>query len=164
MNQAVRGAAFALLGLACVAGCSRVSSDQRDARHRHLRRAFEARDVQDIDGAMAWCEKALARDPDLALAHRELALMLDNYRQDYVGALYHYRRYLELRPDAQNREAVEELMRFCRMSFAAQVAETPDELRRRDREEGARAGALLRSRALTEPQYFRFLKEQPAHR
>ena len=40
----------------------------------------------------------------------------------------------------------------------------PDELRRIDREEGARAGALLRSRALTEPQYFRFLKEQPAHR
>ncbi len=129
-KQAVRGAAFAMLGLACVAGCSRASSDQRDARHRHLRRAFAARDVQDIDGAIGWCEKALARNPDLALAHRELALMLDNYRQDYVGALYHYRRYLELRPDAQNREAVEELMRFCRMSFAAQVAETPDELRR----------------------------------
>ena len=129
-KQAVRGVAFAMLSFACAAGCSRVSSDQRDARDRHLRRAFSAKDSQDINGAIGWCEKALARDPDLALAHRELALMLDNYRQDYVGALYHYQRYLQLRPDAENRAAVEELIRYCRLSFAAQVTETPDEIRR----------------------------------
>ena len=40
----------------------------------------------------------------------------------------------------------------------------PDELRRRDREEGARAGALLQAGARTDPQYFRFLKEHLAHR
>ena len=130
MKQAARGVAFAMLGLACVAGCTRVASDSRDARDRHLRRAFAAKDSQDIDGAIGWCEKALARNPDLALAHRELALMLDNYRQDYVGALYHYQRYLQLRPDAENRAAVEELIRYCRLSFAAQVTETPEEIRR----------------------------------
>ena len=56
--------------------------------------------------------------------------MLDNYRGDYVGALYHYRRYLELRPDSPQRATIEDLIRHCRVSFAAQVAESPAELKR----------------------------------
>lgn len=118
------------LALLCVAGCSRVASDARDARNRHLRRALAAKQAQDIDRAIALCEKALVRRPGLALAHRELGLMLDNYRGDPLGALYHYRRYLELRPDSPQREAVAEQMRKCRASLAAETAEFPAEFKR----------------------------------
>ena len=109
--------------------CQRADGDARDARDRRLRRALEAKEAQDIDRAIALCEKALARKPDLALAHRELGLMLDNYRGDYVGALYHYQRYLDLRPNARQRKAVEDMIRHCRVSFAAQVEESPAELK-----------------------------------
>jgi LysM repeat protein len=119
-----------MLGIACAAGCTRPSTDRREARDRHMRRALAAKEAQDIEGAIRWCEQALARKPDLALAHRELGLMLDNYRQDLVGAIYHYRRYLELRPDSRNRADVEDLIRHCRTSFAAQISESPDELKR----------------------------------
>ena len=130
LNVARVGALAALLVLAAAAGCRRASDDQREARNRHMRRALAAKDAQDIDGAIEWCERALDRKPDLALAHRELALMLDGFREDYVAAIYHYRRYLDLRPDTPNREAVEELIRHARMNFATQIGATPDEWQR----------------------------------
>ena len=120
----------AWLCLACVSGCGRAPDEAREARDRYLRRATAAKERQDIDGAIEWCQKALDRNSNLALAHREMGLMLDNYREDYEMALYHYRRYLELRPDSPNRESVEELIRHCRVSIAAQVAESPVEWRR----------------------------------
>jgi tetratricopeptide (TPR) repeat protein len=124
------GLLVAMLGIVVLAGCERAPDDVREARNRHLRRALAAKQSQDIDGAIAWCQRALERRPNLALAHRELALMLDNYREDYVGAIYHYRRYLELRPDSSHREAVEELIRHCRVSLASQVGDMPAEWQR----------------------------------
>ena len=116
-------------GAALAAGCGRATDDEREARNRHLRRAYAARDVQDVDGAIVWCRRALERRPDLALAHRELAIIYDNYREDYEYALYHYRRYLELRPHSAKRREVEELIRRCRVNVAAQVSESPVEWR-----------------------------------
>ena len=113
-------AACAALCLALAAGCGRASDDRRDARDRNLRRAQAARDAEDVDAAIRWCEKTLARRPDSALAHRELALMYDHFKQDYVPALYHYRRYLELRPDSPDRADVEDMMAECGRAFAAQ--------------------------------------------
>ena len=136
-------AGLALLCLALAAGCGRVSAERREARDRYLRRAQAAKDAQDIDRAIELCEQALRRRPDLALAHRELGLMLDNYREDYELALYHYRRYLELRPDSPQRETIEELRRHCRISLAAQIAASPEEIARvaRERGESLRAAA-----------------------
>ena len=136
-------AGLALLCFALAAGCGRGSAERREARDRYLRRAQAAKDAQDIDRAIALCEQALRRRPDLAPAHRELALMLDNYREDYELALYHYRRYLELRPDSPQRETIEELRRRCRISFAARIAASPEEIARvaRARGENVRAAA-----------------------
>ncbi|HOU20875.1 MAG TPA: LysM peptidoglycan-binding domain-containing protein [Kiritimatiellia bacterium] len=124
------GASLAALVVVLSAGCGSGSAERREARDRYLRRASAAQEAQDIDRAIRLCQQALARRPSLALAHRELGLMLDNYRQDYAAALYHYSRYLELRPDSPNRADVENLIRHCRVSLAAQVLESPDELRR----------------------------------
>ncbi len=138
MNRALmrwwKGAAAILLCAAVLAGCGRgengARQDARDARNRQLRRALAAKQVQDIDGAIEWCLKALERRPNLALAHRELALMYDNYIEDYELAIYHYRRYLDLRPDSEQREAVEDLIRHCRVSIAKGIADSPAEWRR----------------------------------
>ena len=142
--QTIIQAGLAVLCLALATGCGRVSDERREARNRHLRRAEAAKQAQDIDRAIALCEKALERRPGLALAHRELGLMLDNYRQDYVPALYHYQRYLQLRPDSPNRADIESLIQHCRVSFAAQIAESPDELKRDLQARDARIRALER--------------------
>jgi len=118
------------LCLALLAGCSRAPDESREARDRNLRRAASAEREQDIDQAIAWCEKALKRRPDLALAHRKLGLMLQNVRQDYVAALYHYNRYLQLRPESEYRDDIEGFIQTCRLSYAAQISTSPDELKR----------------------------------
>ena len=122
------GAALACLVL-WGTGCSR-NPDGRDARDRNLRRAQAARDAQDLDGAVRWYEKALARRPDSARAHRELGLLYDNFKRDYVPAIYHYERYLELRPEAADRADVEGQIAHCRTAFAAEIAAAPAELKR----------------------------------
>ena len=114
-------AVLAALALALAAGCGRAAAERRDAGDRYLRRALAAQRAEDVDGAIAWCEKALRRRPDSAPAHRELALMYDHYKQDYLAALYHYRRYLELRPDTAERADVEEMMATCGRALAAQL-------------------------------------------
>jgi LysM repeat protein len=135
-------ATLALLGVVAFSGCDRPSSDRRELRDRYLRRALAAKENQDIDRAITWCEEALDRRPGLALAHRELALMLDHYRQDYVGALYHYQRYLQLRPGTAERADIEEMMRHCRTAFAAQMEESSVELKRAVQERDARIRRL----------------------
>jgi len=125
----IAGLSMLCLALA-VGGCSRVPSEQREARDRNLRRAAAARQSQDIDQSIAWCERALDRRPRLALAHRELGLMLENYRQDYVAAIYHYRRYLQLRPETEARSEIEERIQHCRTAFAARIASFPAEFKR----------------------------------
>ena len=130
------------LCLLLIVGCGRISDERREARDRYLRRAEAAKNAQDIDGAIALCEKAVNRRPDLALAHRELGLMLDNFRQDYVGAIYHYQRYLQLRPDSENRAVIEQLIQHCRISFAAQIHESPEEWKKDLRARDARIQKL----------------------
>ncbi len=120
-------AVLAALCFLLAAGCDRAADDRRDARDRCLRRAKIAQDAEDVEAAIRWCEKALRRRPDSALAHRELALMYDHFKQDYVPALYHYRRFLELRPDSPQRAEVERMIRDCRRALVAQIAAAPDE-------------------------------------
>lgn len=65
--------------------------------------------------------------PGMAKPHLQLGLLLDDKKQDYLRAIYHYQRYLELRPEAQKRELIEELIRHARLSFATSLPDRPSE-------------------------------------
>jgi tetratricopeptide (TPR) repeat protein len=109
------------------AGCSRnpASIEQREEQDPYIRRARARKNAQDIDGAIDLFKRALERKPRLARAHLELGLLYDEYREDYTRALYHYQRYLEMRPDTEKRKMIEDLVRHARISFAATLPETP---------------------------------------
>lgn len=119
-----------LLPAAFSAGCGGRPDEGREARNPLLRKAVAAREAEDVDRAIALCERLLQRHPDNSAAHRELALMLDHYRQDAPGAIVHYRRYLELRPDSPQHDAVAEMLHQCEVAYGAHLVQAPDSLKR----------------------------------
>jgi len=106
-------------------GCSRqvASLDDSDFRDPMIRKAQSKVRQGDKEGAVDCLNRALGRRPDLAQAHLSLALLYDDYKKDYVRAIYHYERYLELRPAAQKRGLIEDLIRKAKMSFSASLSE-----------------------------------------
>lgn len=104
-------------------GCSRGVSwlDERDESLPLVQRAAARVTEGDVDSAIRLYRRALDSEPGAAKAHLDLAFLLQDYRKDYVGAIYHYRRYLELRPDAEKQPLIEERIRLAEQLFAADV-------------------------------------------
>jgi tetratricopeptide (TPR) repeat protein len=122
------GFAVALVA-GCLSGCSPSTGeiDRQDENHPMMRKALERKRANDIDGAISTFQSALNESPGLARAHLELGLLFDQSKQDYVRAVYHYQRYLELRPDAEKRKIVEEMVQYAKYSFAASLPDRPSE-------------------------------------
>lgn len=110
-----------------VSGCGGAGRDAREDRDPLLRRARERRNAQDIEGAVELYQRALDKKPGLARAHLELGAIFDQNQRDYVRAIYHYQRYLELQPAAEKKELVQELIRHAHLSFAASLPDRPNE-------------------------------------
>jgi len=118
-------AAALIVAAALFSGCSRQVArlDEQDFRDPLVRKAQSKIRQGDKEGAIVSLNKALERRPELAQAHLELALLYDDYKKDYIRAIYHYQTYLELRPATQKRGLIEDLIRKAKMSFAASVSE-----------------------------------------
>ncbi len=121
----VSGPALALVLV--LSGCGDASErlDRRDERDPLIMRGDARKRAGDVDGAIELYLQALDRKPDLALAHLKLAVEFDEQKRDYLRAIFHYSRYLELRPGARKNELVEELVRMARVSYLASLPNPP---------------------------------------
>ena len=116
--------------LAGLLGCSNPVEklDEREERDPLLRDAQAKKRTDDLDGAIELYKKALDKKPQLARAHLELGLLYDKHRiPDHIRAIYHYERYVELRPQSEKRELIEGLIRQARISYAASLPDRPSE-------------------------------------
>lgn len=122
--------ALLLLGLmaSLLSACSGLgNADDREDRDPLIRRARERRAARDFDGSIELYTRALDRKPDLANAHLEMGLIFGQEKHDDLRAIYHYQRYLELRPNAEKRDLVEKLIQHAKISFAASLPDRPAE-------------------------------------
>ena len=123
-----------LAAFALAAGCSgnTKSLDDQEIDSPRIQNAIEKERIGDVDGAIKGYSEILDSSPLMARAHLGLAFLLDKPDKDYVLAIYHYRRYLELRPRTEKREMIENRIRMAKESFAAallrQTPRTPDAL------------------------------------
>ncbi len=74
------------------------------------------------DKALGAYLKAIKADPDYARAHFDCAVLLQDDFSDYVGAIYHYRRYLDLKPATEKREMVKERIRVASQSLVGKLS------------------------------------------
>ncbi len=118
--------AFAVT-VAFTCGCERSgpvtnAEAEREANYQRAKKLYEQRDFQ---AAAEFYKKALSVHPEFANTHLELGLLYDDKLGDPISAIYHYRRYLELRPDSEKRQLVEDFIERAKLSLAAKLPQSP---------------------------------------
>jgi nucleoid-associated protein YgaU len=119
-----------LLALGCLSwvGCQGdPASGNREDRDPLIRRARAAQAAHDYEGAVALYQRALDRSSDLAQAHLEIGQVYDQHKSDKLRAIYHYQRFLELRPTSEKSDLVRELIRSANLSYASTLPTKPSE-------------------------------------
>ena len=110
-----------------LSGCTRraESLDRLEERDPLIRKARERKNQQDPEGAIALYNQALDRKPTLARAHLEVGTLYQGHRGDYLRAIYHLQRYLELRPDSEKKAIVEQMIHQAKLHYAASLPQQP---------------------------------------
>lgn len=120
--------AGATVGLAILlmmgAGCRKNAAwlDDLDRGLPIMQRAQARLSAGDIDGAIELFTQSLEENPGSSRAHLDLALLLHDQKKDYVGAIYHYRRYLALRPDTEKQQLIEDRIRLAKQALVGSVS------------------------------------------
>jgi len=125
-----RAAFLALVGFALLLGLNACGptasrSDQQDEKNPYFMKAKKMYQSHDYKEAVKFYQMALEQDPNNAAAHLELGLLYEDKLQDYAYAIYHYRRYLELRPTAEKADLVKQFVDRSQLAFASSVAHSP---------------------------------------
>lgn len=139
--------------LSLLTACERSTPISDDAAEQEVNylRAKKLNEQQDFQAAAEFYKKTLSVNPDFAKAHLELGLLSDEKLGDPIAAIYHYRRYLELRPDSEKRQLVEDFIERAKLSLAAKLPQSPaidpGELTRLQNDKAAllQENAMLRS-------------------
>ncbi|HTJ01123.1 MAG TPA: tetratricopeptide repeat protein [Dongiaceae bacterium] len=109
-----------------VSGCLPSGSySQDEQREAHFIMGKSRVRSLDYDGAIEAFEKALEVNPRSASAHFELGQLYENNRQDYAAAIYHYERFLQLRPDDERAGSVKLFLLRCKQELAKTVSLAP---------------------------------------
>jgi tetratricopeptide (TPR) repeat protein len=142
----------AMAAFACGCGRSGRISDTEAEREANYQRAKTFYEQHDFQAAAEFYKRALAVNSEFANAHLELGLICDDKLGDPISAIYHYRRYLELRPDSEKKQLVADFIERAKLSLAAKLPSSPiidpSELTRLQDEKAAllQENAILRTR------------------
>jgi tetratricopeptide (TPR) repeat protein len=79
----------------------------------------------DYRGAIEAFETALEMNPHSASAHFQLGWLYEEKEPDPAAAIYHYERFLKLRPNADNAEVIRQHINNCRQDLARTVLPLP---------------------------------------
>jgi len=115
-----------VLGLALLGGCLPSAHSQLDEEKEPHFLAGKARvNAMDYRGAVESFEKALEVNPRSASAHLELGWLYENKEGDSAAAIYHFDRFLRLRPKADNADTIRNRILACKQQIAGTVSVGP---------------------------------------
>ena len=121
----IYGLLTAAVGLLLFAGCGERSAD--DPR---LILAEKCREEGDFQAAERQFRRYLNAHPEVAAIHLKLASLYDESLKDPVGAAYHYREYLRLDPDSDQRKNVQAWLDEARRKCAGAAGKLLDDARK----------------------------------
>lgn len=133
-------------------GCPRTPESQMDEQKNPYFLAGKERvGARDFKGAIEAFEKALEVHPRHVQAHFELAVLYeqhgDHRQDDYVSAMYHYNRVIELRPNEYPADNARQRLAGCKQELVKSEALAPVyQTMQRDLEKLREENELLRKR------------------
>lgn len=114
-----RGLGWCALLLLFAAGCIPTrDSSQDEQREPHFLHGQELRKVGEFRNSAAAFEKALEANPRSAFAHFELGLLYEQPLNDPATAIYHFERFLKMRPASDRAELVRQRSNNCKLELA----------------------------------------------
>jgi LysM repeat protein len=118
---------LAVLLCALVNGCVPPGAGESDdEKEPHFIEGKHALNMSDYSGAIAEFEKAVEANPRNAAAHFELGILYEKPDEpDPAAAIYHYQKFLKLRPDAATAKSVRDRIMNCRQDLAKAVLPLP---------------------------------------
>lgn len=163
----IRGMLAVLLALS-LNGCVPEGQGELDEeKEPHFIEGRNAIKSLDFKGAIEEFEKALEVNPHNSRAHDQLGWLYEEKESDPAAAIYHYQKYLKLRPASHNAEVIRQHIMNCKQDLAKTVLPLPitpgmqrqfdqvqDEMKRlKEENERLKAAyyAALRSQVATNP-------------
>lgn len=121
LAQAMLGALILLLGSG-LCGCLRTGSSQlEEEKDPHFLAGKSRVNALDYSGALECFEKALEANPHSASAHFEAGLLCEKSKLDHAAAIFHFQRFLELRPRSEYADLVRQRILACKQELAKAV-------------------------------------------
>src|SRR2546421_7375611 len=139
----------AILFVLCIwwSGCSLSNESSLDEeKDPNYLAGRSRRAALNYTGAIEAYEKALETNPRSAAPHLELGLIYyQNVTTNWARAIYHFEKYLELRPKANNADLIRQNIDYCKLALAKEVPYTPNnDLIRKEVERMGRENTDLR--------------------
>ena len=105
------------------AGClPTVHSRLDEEKEPHFLEGKSRFNALDYQGAIEAYEKAVEVNPQSGAAHLELGLLYEQNEQDYAAAIYHFQRFLVLRPKSEFESRVNQQILACKQELAKAVS------------------------------------------
>lgn len=122
LRKLVRCSWAAGLLAAGLCGCLPSSSNPaEEQKEPHFLAGKSRVNSLDFHGAIESYEKALEVNPRSSSAHFELSCLFEDREPDPAAAIYHYEKYLKLRPNAGNAEVVKQRIYRCKQELAKAI-------------------------------------------
>ncbi len=119
-------AMLAVFGSVLLSGCFPSSREAlNEEKEPHFLNGRSLVNAMDYRGAIDAFGRALEVNPHSASAHFELGWLYADKTSDPAAAIYHYQRYLELRPGAENAETVGQHIFRLKQELAKAVLPMP---------------------------------------
>ena len=106
--------------LLALCGCEKgaQSSEAKEERSPLIKQGHAYMEIKDYGKAEASFKQAIENDPRMARPHLDLATIYHQYKPDYISSIFYYKRYLELRPESEKAEFIQEQIEKVQIALA----------------------------------------------
>ena len=114
--------------LVCVlgsSGCFPSRTQLDEEKESHFLAGKARANALDYQGGLECFEKAIEANPRSAAAHFEAGMICEKYKPDYAAAIYHFNKFLELRPGSPYAQVVNQHILACKQELARSVSLMP---------------------------------------